>query len=251
MSNVVRLESLEGIETADVNVHSTTRSLCNITDNIICSTKTTRLKNSSEIEFNKIKDLTVFMTGLTGDVGAYMIRSLLTRNNIVYCLIRNGINPPIYAQKRFINRCKQLLIYDNYYKGNKIRYICGNYSEKKHLGISNHDWNFLCDNIDIVVSIGCRVNLGMSWSKAVNGILNVTNIILELCLTKKIKPLLYIASCGSRLPLFVPSGQGMCHGYALAKFVDFERIKYFHYTTKHPVKILFIGYLCRDELSPP
>lgn len=250
------MDELAKVPTEQVNVHAAVQTTCKCTDDIFVRLKSQSSSNCNyeqQASIDKVKDLTIFMTGFTGDVGGYVARSLLARNNTLYCIVRSSINPKLSAKERFVQQCKRLLLFDKHYTNpstRRIHFIEGDYFQPK-LGIATKDWDFLCDNIDLIMSVGCRVELTMPWDKAVNGILKVTNYLIELSLTNKIKPLFVIGSSGSRVALFGKSGYGMCRGYALAKFVDLERLKYFHYTRKHPLKILFLGYLDRHHIGPP
>eukprot|EP01084_Bolivina_argentea_P313835 543531_1 len=85
------MDELDRISTENVNLHSAVRTICQHTDDIVSKYSQIQIKYNKNID--KIENLCIFMTGFTGDVGGYVARSLLKRNNTIYCIVRPSINP--------------------------------------------------------------------------------------------------------------------------------------------------------------
>ena len=89
----------------------------------------------------------VLLTGATGFLGVHILKELLEKDVVVYCLVRN--------EQRFRDQVR-------YYFGDidlseKCRVICGNI-EKDNLGLSCDLYNDLCTRIDAVFHVAANVH---------------------------------------------------------------------------------------------
>lgn len=95
----------------------------------------------------------VFITGVTGLLGSYLLKILLARGHRVYALARS--KPAASAQERVL---KVLKFWGNHFALDNLKVIEGDIA-RKQLGLDNKTWNLLKDDVDEVYHCAAIVNL--------------------------------------------------------------------------------------------
>ena len=155
------------------------------------------------IQINTIKTFTpiqkaasVFLTGATGYLGAFLLEELLrTFPEVkVYCLIRTRQKDSQLAMQRIRNT---LFNYDLYLPEYESRIIpvVGDLALPE-FGLSHIDFSVLADEIDIIFHCGSLVNYVYSYKVMKPSIVNGTHEILRLASMYHSKPVHYISTNG-------------------------------------------------------
>jgi fatty acid CoA ligase FadD9 len=167
----------------------------------------THLGTPSSIEKNKFNEFSeadskysniVFLTGVTGYVGAFMLNELLktASDTHVVCLVRAENQE--YAIKRVENTLQQYTLQCN---PQRWSVMAGNLAEER-LGLSEKEWSNLVSSICIVYHAGAIVNASLPLEAIRPTNITGTKNIVELCVAAKAD--LHFISTASVL-----SGSGM------------------------------------------
>lgn len=112
------------------------------------------IDNIKSIKKSKIKN--ILLIGSTGYLGAHILDAFMKSNKgTVYCLVRPKNNTNI--EQRLKDTLKFYFgdIYINKFSKN-IKVVHGDIV-KDNLGLSDEDYNMLCDNVDVVINSGALV----------------------------------------------------------------------------------------------
>lgn len=108
----------------------------------------------------------ILLTGCTGFLGLHMIKELLDgyKEAKVYCLIRARSDEDAKARLDKALEYANVGIQDPEMKVGGVKYgrievVRGDLANPNKLGIDDHQWQFLCDNIDAIFHVGAWVNL--------------------------------------------------------------------------------------------
>ncbi|KAK5578657.1 hypothetical protein RB653_008330 [Dictyostelium firmibasis] len=151
---------------------------------------------NSEESFMK----SVFITGVTGYLGTFLLFNLL-ENNVkvekVYCLIRNVKNEEEgfkLVERIFEKAC---IIGMNEKIREKVVPVCGDLS-KPYFGVSSETFKMLCSSIDMVIHNGAIVNMAYPYANMKSTNVSSTRDILRLCTTggRHFKKLVYVSTVG-------------------------------------------------------
>ena len=169
---------------------------------------------------------TIFLTGATGFLGAYLLYELLQQTTAeVYCLVRS--NSVKQAQQRVQGKLEQYPLWNEARFKARIHPVVGDLEEPL-LGLSQRQFDDLASQIDLIYHNGASVNFVYPYStlKAANVL--GTQEVLRLATQSKTKPLHHISTMG----VFPPSTkvlresasiddcwQELENGYAQSKWV--------------------------------
>ncbi|MCL1969954.1 MAG: thioester reductase domain-containing protein [Candidatus Bathyarchaeota archaeon] len=138
----------------------------------------------------------IFLTGSTGFLGAYLIRSLINQTNnanknlTIFCHVRAENQQK--AMERIINNMKFFHCWDEKFK-DKIVAIPGDL-KKPQLGIENNLYSHLCNTIDTVYHNGAILNFLFPYSQLKQTNVNGTIECLRFACTGNPKYFHYISS---------------------------------------------------------
>ena len=133
----------------------------------------------------------IFLTGATGFLGAFLLYELLKRTNAeIYCLVRSSNTEE--ARKRIQATLKKysLWVEDT---GCRIKAVVGDLA-KPLLGLSPEEFRELATKIDTIYHNGAWVNFIEPYSRLKSTNVLGTKEILRLACQGKVKPMHYIAS---------------------------------------------------------
>ncbi|MGB7128152.1 MAG: amino acid adenylation domain-containing protein [Candidatus Rhabdochlamydia sp.] len=165
----------------------------------------------------------IFLTGATGFVGAFVLRELLEKTKAkIYCHARAKTETEAMARIKEV--MEKYLLWKPQYTSHLIP-VPGDL-EKKNLGMAAFD--FLADEIDSIFHIGAYVNHALPYQrlKAAN-VLGVQEVIRLAC-KKKTKPLHYISTIAVIQPIGgkwieedvdIRHSKNLFNGYAQSKWV--------------------------------
>lgn len=135
----------------------------------------------------------ILLTGATGFIGAHLIEELLQQTNAtIYCLVRADNMEK--AQQR-IMKSQQSYQLKNYKNFGRVVPVLGDLSQRQ-LGLSQSDYEFIQEHIDLLLHNGAWVNYAVPFSASKNTNIRGTEEILRLASRGKTKPVHYISTLG-------------------------------------------------------
>ena len=159
---------------------------------------------------------TVFVTGPTGFVGAFMVHEFLERGTVVYCLVRaSSFNQ---AQERTIQTLKQYSLWKPEYKL-LLNSVVGDLSQPL-LGLCEVVFDDLANRVDAILHSGARVDWMLPLEDYVGPNMVGTHEILRLASCGRGKSVHFISSI-STLPIHAGYGLGEHdseYGYGTSKY---------------------------------
>ncbi len=170
----------------------------------------------------------VFVTGVTGFLGAYLLQNLMELTTAdVYCLVRARDIPA--GMMRIKENLEKYFLWKDEYK-NRIKPVIGDFV-KPELGIPEDIFEFLAGHIDAIYHNGCVVNFSYPYKFLKKPNVDGTVEVLELASRKKIKPFFFISTMGvfessgyKRGHMIhetstLPDPDGLFYGYSQSKWV--------------------------------
>lgn len=136
---------------------------------------------------------TVFLTGATGFLGAFILQDLLTRNSPsvkVVALVRT--KGPGSTLSRVKTTCQAYGIWNESWSS-RLECVAGDL-EKPNFGLSPDVWDRLADEVDLVCHNGALVHWVLPYSRLRSPNVLSTMTILSLCAAGKPKYLGFISS---------------------------------------------------------
>ena len=160
---------------------------------------------------------TVFVTGATGFVGAFMVNEFLKRGIVVYCLVRAGNFDQ--AQKRMIKTLKQYSLWKPEYEP-LLNSVVGDLSQAL-LGLCEAVFDDLASRVDAILHSGALVDWMLPFEDYVGPNILGTHEILRLASCGRGKAVHFISTI-STLPIHV--GYGLTeydreYGYGTSKYL--------------------------------
>ncbi|NEQ65329.1 MAG: NAD-dependent epimerase/dehydratase family protein, partial [Symploca sp. SIO2D2] len=147
------------------------------------------IKPQHSYHFTKPKS--IFITGVTGFVGAFLLQELLNQTSAdIYCLVRSpNAN---FGKMRIKKNLESYGIWDESLS-NRIIPISGNLS-KPLFGLSNEEFDTIASQIDVIYHSAARLTYIANYSqlKAINVL--GTQEILRLACHIKVKPVHYLST---------------------------------------------------------
>jgi amino acid adenylation domain-containing protein/thioester reductase-like protein len=143
----------------------------------------------------------VFLTGATGYLGLYLIEQLLKRTTSrVICLCR--AKSAEHAKARILEGLKTYRI-DVCSELYRVEYLAGDLA-LPNLGLSEHQWRMLAEEVDVIYHNGALVNFVYPYSalKATN--VGGTQTILKLACTTRLKSVQYVSTVDTLLATHIP-----------------------------------------------
>ncbi|KAI9772817.1 MAG: large subunit of alpha-aminoadipate reductase [Candelina submexicana] len=139
------------------------------------------------------RQLTVFLTGATGFLGAYLLRDLLRRESPSLTVIAHvRAKTPEAAFERVKQTCQAYGIWSPTWS-DRIECVVGNLGDPK-LGLEPGIWDRLCNNIDVVIHNGAWVHWVWPYANLKPANVQGTIDVIELCAEGKSKQLAFVSS---------------------------------------------------------
>jgi len=137
--------------------------------------------------------LTVFLTGATGFLGAYILRDLLSRKlQSIRVIAHVRALDAITAMKRVTQTCQAYGVWDPSWTS-RITCVTGNLGDKR-LGLSESAWNKLAAEVNVVIHNGAMVHWVYPYSNLKPANVQGTLDILALCAVGTPKYLSFVSS---------------------------------------------------------
>jgi thioester reductase-like protein/FkbM family methyltransferase len=169
----------------------------------------------------------VFLTGATGFLGAFLLHELLQQTQAkIYCLVRTSNKKE--GSKRIQKTLESYEIWEEQF-GSRIFPVHGDLSQPR-LGLSVEQFDSLANQVDVLYHNGALVNFVYPYSalKAANVL--GTQEVLRLACHRKVKPVHYVSTLSvfespeySDKKVFYeherPINEGLSNGYSQSKWV--------------------------------
>ncbi|KAE8442048.1 large subunit of alpha-aminoadipate reductase [Mollisiaceae sp. DMI_Dod_QoI] len=149
---------------------------------------------SSDAKITPSTSLTVFLTGATGFLGAYLLRDLLTRSSppIDRVIAHVRALDPAAALDRVIQTCQAYGVWDPSW-ASRLTCVVGNLGEPR-LGMAQDVWDRLAKEVNIVVHNGAMVHWVYPYSNLKPANVQGTLDVLALCAVGTPKQLSFVSS---------------------------------------------------------
>ena len=139
------------------------------------------------------KQQTVFLTGASGFLGAFVLRDLLCRKDpIVNVIVHIRAKSSEAALERLEQSCKAYGVWSDSWSS-RIRCVTGNLGERR-LGLASDVWFKLEDTVDVVIHNGAQVHWVYPYSKLKGPNVQGTIDAIKLCSEGKSKYFAYVSS---------------------------------------------------------
>src|SRR5690625_2663108 len=203
-----------------------------------------------------ISNNSVFVTGSTGFLGAYLVNELLKDEKINVCALVRADGEEDGFNRIKENMQRYLLWKDEY--NSRIIPVVGDLS-KQLFGLSRNEFNHLAKDIDVIYHNGALVNFVYPYNSLKAPNVNGTKEIIRLASYHKIKPIHFI----STLYVFPSSSdnhndinendtldksEGLKMGYTQSKWVA-ENILFIARKRGIPVSIYRLGRISGDSMT--
>ncbi|MCG8337755.1 MAG: thioester reductase domain-containing protein, partial [Proteobacteria bacterium] len=133
----------------------------------------------------------IFLTGGSGFLGAYLLSDLLRISNAqIYCLVRSA--DEAVGLKRLMDNLQDYNLWQSEF-ASRIRAIPGDL-EKPGLGLNQDNWNYLADEIDVIYHNGAWLNFAQPYQVMKPANVKGTVEIIRLACDKRTKTLHYIST---------------------------------------------------------
>jgi len=158
----------------------------------------------------------VFLTGATGYLGAFLLEELLRKfpNIKVYCLIRTRQKDTQLAMQRIRNTLYNYDLYSPEIES-RIVPVVGDLTLPE-FGLSKIDFSVLADEMDLIFHCGSLVNYVYSYKVMKPSIVNGTHEILRLASMHHPKPVHYISTNG----IFIGKNENCCENHHIDIYAD-------------------------------
>ncbi len=171
----------------------------------------------------------IFLTGVTGFVGAFLLQALLHGTEArIHCHVRASSKQE--AQRRIQEVMEKYEIYEPEFES-RIEAVAGDL-EKKLLGIEPKMFHSLAETIDSIFHSGAYVNHVLPYAKLRAANVLGTEETIRLALTHKKKPLHYLSTVAVFDPAKeikedddIRSARNLFNGYAQSKWVGERMIE--------------------------
>lgn len=148
---------------------------------------------SADLNITSSTPLTVFLTGATGFLGAYLLRDLLTRTSPQIKVIAHvRALDTVLALKRVTKTCQAYGVWDPSWIS-RITCVTGNLGDPR-LGLSEQIWTTLAQEVNIIIHNGALVHWVYPYSNLKPANVQGTLDILSLCATGTPKQLSFVSS---------------------------------------------------------
>lgn len=157
-------------------------------------------KNFVPINWTSPQEGRVFLTGVTGFLGAFFLELLCKDSDVkeIYCLVR--ADTPKAGLNRILENQKKYGLW-NEESSHKVKVVCG-HLDQDYFGLTEEEYKFLSEKISCIFHLGAHVNYIQPYSvhKPAN-VIGTLNI-LKFSTHFRMKPLHYTSSIAA----FGPTG---------------------------------------------
>lgn len=138
------------------------------------------------------RDVTFFLTGVTGFLGAFILQSIFKTHPsaIVWCLVRASSDEKGHA--RVIENCRRHLIPTDGW-AERIHACAGDLASPLFNQSAEH-WKYLCESVDIIIHNGALVHWIYPYQKLRGPNVIGTRTALQLATKHHLKPLHFVSS---------------------------------------------------------
>jgi len=188
----------------------------------------------------------VLVTGVTGALGIYIVRELLTHSKAeIYCLVRAGT--PQEAKERIAANfaCYNLACTEQ--EWTRLHPVIGDLHQEQ-FGLTMSDYGHLADVIDTIIHCAANTSFVVRYEVSYKTNVFGTGELLRFAIRQRIKAFHHVASCGARVLAYYEPGDkdlGLFTGYSQSKYVS-EKMVHFMLERGLPGTIYEIGYLSLD-----
>lgn len=147
---------------------------------------------SAEEELTPSTPLTVFLTGATGFLGAYILRDLLARTSPIKVIAHVRALDAAAALDRVMRTCEAYGVWDPSW-ASRITCVNGNLGDPR-LGLSEETWDKLAQEVNVVIHNGALVHWVYPYSNLRPANVQGTLDILALCATGIPKRISFVSS---------------------------------------------------------
>jgi thioester reductase-like protein len=137
----------------------------------------------------------VLLTGATGFLGPFLLRSLLDQTSAIYTVLMRATDPAA-ARERLTTSLRAAGLYDLRTAeafDARVRVICGDLASPR-LGLSDPDWSQLAETIDTIVHNGAWVDYILDYSALRSSNVEATRELIRLACTIRRKQFHFISS---------------------------------------------------------
>jgi thioester reductase-like protein len=137
----------------------------------------------------------VFLTGATGFLGPFLLRSLLDQTRAAYTVLMRAADPSV-ARERIITALKVAGLYDSRIAevfDDRVHVICGDLASPQ-LGLSDRVWSQLAETIDTIVHNAARVDYVLGYDALRPSNVEATRELIRLACTWRRKQFQFISS---------------------------------------------------------
>ena len=135
----------------------------------------------------------VFLTGATGFLGAYILKDLLSRSHpSIHVVLHVRASSSADAFLRVKSTCKAFQLWSDNWSG-RIECVAGDL-EKPNLGLEQHTWERLAEDIDAVIHNGARVHWVLPYGTLKAANVESTLSLIRLCSHGKTKQFGFVSS---------------------------------------------------------
>lgn len=188
----------------------------------------------------------VLVTGVTGALGVYIVRELLTHTNAeIYCLVR--AETPQQARERIAANFAWYNLACTQQEWTRLHPVLGDLHQEQ-LGFTVSDYNHFADVIDAVIHCAANTSFVVPYEVSYKTNVFGTGELLRFTVRRRIKAFHHISSCGVRVLAHYEPGDrdlGLFNGYSQSKYVS-EKMVHFMLDRGLPGAIYEIGYLYSD-----
>ena len=158
-----------------------------------------QLKNTLEPKYQsadllKQKDFTVFLTGATGFLGAYLIKDILDRTvgNVHLIAHVRSVKNPQEALERLKRSLRAYALWNDSWTS-RLSTVVGDLA-RPQLGLDNETWDDLARRVDLVIHNGATVHWVRQYQDMLASNVRSTIDAMKLCNIGKHKVLTYVSS---------------------------------------------------------
>ena len=188
----------------------------------------------------------VLFTGVTGALGIYIVRELLTHTNAeIYCLVR--AEAPQEAKERIAANfaCYNLACTEQ--EWTRLHFVIGDLHQEQ-FGLTMSDYGHLADVIDTIIHCAANTSFVVRYEVSYKTNVFGTGELLRFAIRQRIKAFHHVSSCGVGVLAYYEHGDkdlGLFNGYSQSKYVS-EKMVHFMLVRGLPGTIYEIGYLSLD-----